>query len=177
MRWIFCPVAWRSALVDIVRPVLATVTAYSVGLFIHVLAVVLAFGPTFGYGFFIGFADTRAPAAVPAVHRAVRLTNLFLVTPAMIVVLAAGIYLMAKGDWGNPSWITVGFIAIILLFGLVHAFFQPRTRKAIELSERDLAAGGELSDEYRRVSAQMARAGQLAGLIVAVAIFFMVVKP
>lgn len=156
---------------------LATVTAYSVGLFIHVLAVVLAFGPTFGYGFFIGFADTRAPAAVPAVHRAVRLTNLFLVTPAMIVVLAAGIYLMAKGDWGNPSWITVGFIAIILLFGLVHAFFQPRTRKAIELSERDLAAGGELSDEYRRVSAQMARAGQLAGLIVAVAIFFMVVKP
>jgi uncharacterized membrane protein len=161
----------------IVRPVLATVTAYGVGLFIHILAVVLAFGPTFGYGFFIGFADTRAPAAVPAVHRAVRMTNLFLVTPAMIVVLAAGIYLMVKQDWGNQSWITVGFVAIILFFGLVHAFFQPRTRKAIELAERDLAAGGELSDEYRRVSAQMARVGQLAGLIVAVTIFFMVVKP
>jgi hypothetical protein len=45
------------------------------------------------------------------------------------------------------------------------------------LAERDLAAGGELSDEYRRISAQMARVGQLAGLIVAVTIFFMVVKP
>ena len=156
---------------------LADITGYNVGLFIHVLAVVLAFGPTFGYGFFIAFADTKAPSAVPAVHRAVRLTNLFLVTPAMIVVLAAGIYLMAKGDWGNQSWITVGFIAIIVLFGLIHAFFNPRTRTAIELSERDLAAGGELSGEYRRVSAQMARVGQLAGLIVAVAIFFMVVKP
>jgi uncharacterized membrane protein len=166
-----------AALPDIFLPVLATITAYSVGLFIHILAVVLAFGPTFGYGFFIGFADTKAPAAVPAVNRAVRMTNLFLVTPAMIVVLAAGIYLMAKGDWGNQSWITVGFVAIIVLFGLVHGFFNPRTRKAIELSERDLAAGGELSDEYRRVSAQMARVGQLAGLIVAVAIFFMVVKP
>jgi uncharacterized membrane protein len=163
--------------IDIVRPVLATITAYGVGLFIHILAVVLAFGPTFGYGFFIGFADSRAPAAVPAVNRAVNLCNFFLVTPAMIVLLAAGIYLMVKGDWGNQSWITVGFIAIVVLFGLVHAFFIPRTRKAIALSERDLAAGGQLSNEYKRVSAQMARVGQLAGLIVAVAIFFMVVKP
>jgi uncharacterized membrane protein len=166
-----------AALPDIFLPVLATVTAYNVGLFIHILAVVLAFGPTFGYGFFIGFADNRAPAAVPAVHRAARMANLYLVTPAMIVVLAAGIYLMAKGDWGNPSWITVGFVAIIVLFGLVHGFFNPRTRKAIELSERDLAADGKLSDEYSRVSMQIARVGQLAGLIVAVAIFFMVVKP
>ncbi|HKH14272.1 MAG TPA: DUF2269 family protein [Solirubrobacterales bacterium] len=157
---------------------LATVTAYNVGLFIHILAVVLAFGPTFAYGFFIGFADTKAPAAVPAVNRAVLLTNLFLVTPAMIVALAAGIYLLAKGDISSSeSWVTVGFVAIIVLFGLVHAFFNPRTRKAIELSERDLAAGGELSAEYRAVSAQMARVGQLAGLIVVVAIFFMVVKP
>jgi uncharacterized membrane protein len=164
--------------VDIFPPVLATVTAYSVGLFIHVLAVVLAFGPTFGYGFFIGFADTKAPAAVPAVNRAVLMTNLFLVTPAMIVVLAAGIYLLAKGDISaSESWVTVGFVAIIVLFGLVHGYFNPRTRKAIELSERDLAAGGELSAEYRGVSAQMARVGQLAGLIVAVTIFFMVVKP
>jgi uncharacterized membrane protein len=160
-----------------VRSVLATVTGYSVGLFIHILAVVLAFGPTFGYGFFIGVADTRAPAAVPAVNRAVNLCNLFLVTPAMIILLAAGIYLMVKGDWGSQSWITVGFIAIVVLFGLVHGFFVPRTRKAIELSERDVAAGGELSEEYKRVSAQMARVGQLAGLIVAVTIFFMVVKP
>jgi uncharacterized membrane protein len=158
--------------------VLATITAYSVGLFIHILAVVLAFGPTFGYGFFIGFADANAPAAVPAVNRAVRLTNLFLVTPAMIVVLAAGFYLVSKGDISmSESWITVGLVAIIVLFGLIHGFFNPRTRMAIQLAERDLAAGGVLSDEYRRVSAQMARVGQLAGLIVAVAIFFMVVKP
>jgi uncharacterized membrane protein len=158
--------------------VLATVTAYNVGLFIHVLAVVLAFGPTFGYGFFIGYADSNAPAAVPAVNRAVRMTNLYLVTPAMVVVLAAGLYLLSKGDISaSESWVTVGFVAIIILFGLIHGFFNPRTKKAIQLAERDLAAGGELSGEYSRISAQMARVGQLAGLIVAVTIFFMVVKP
>jgi uncharacterized membrane protein len=108
----------------------------------------------------------------------VRLTNLFLVSPAMIVVLAAGFYLLAEGDISmGESWVTVGLVAIIVLFGLVHGFFNPRTRRAIELAERDLAAGGELSSEYRRISSQMARVGQLAGLIVAVAIFFMVVKP
>jgi uncharacterized membrane protein len=174
----FLPLARRSVQSVIVRPVLATVTAYNVGLFIHVLAVVLAFGPTFGYGFFIGFADSRAPAAVPTVLRAAQLTDRFLVTPAMVVLLAAGIYLLAKGDISaSESWVTVGFVAIIVLFGMVHGFFGPRYRKGIELAERDLGAGGELSAEYRRVSAQVARGGQLAGLIIAVAIFFMVVKP
>lgn len=162
----------------IVRHVLADVTAYHVGLFIHVLAVVLAFGPTFAYGFFIGYADTKAPAAVPAVLSAVNLTNRYLVTPAMVVVLAAGFYLLAKGDISaGESWVQVGFIAIAILFGLVGGYFVPRTRKAIELSERDLAGSGGLSDEYRKLSAQMARVGQLAGLVVAVTIFFMVVKP
>ncbi len=157
----------------------ADVTAYNVGLFIHVLAVVLAFGPTFGYGIFIGFAETKAPNAVPAVLKAVNLTNRYLVTLAMVVVLAAGFYLLAEGDISaSESWVQVGFVAIAILFGLVGGFFVPRTRKAIELAERDLTAGGgELSHEYRKVSAQMARVGQLAGLIVAVTIFFMVVKP
>jgi Na+/proline symporter len=159
--------------------VVADVTAYNVGLFIHVLAVVLAFGPTFGYGIFIGFAETKAPNAVPAVLKAVNLTNRYLVTLAMVVVLAAGFYLLAEGDISaSESWVQVGFVAIAILFGLVGGFFVPRTRKAIELAERDLTAGGgELSHEYRKVSAQMARVGQLAGLIVAVTIFFMVVKP
>jgi uncharacterized membrane protein len=156
---------------------LADVTGYNLGLFLHVLAVVVAFGPTYAYGIFIGFAETRAPASTPAVLRAVNATNMFMVTPAMIVVLAAGIYLMVDQDWGSQSWITVGFIAIILLFGLVHGFFLPQGRRALSLAERDLAAGSELSAEYRSVSSRIARVGQLAGLIVVVAIFFMVVKP
>jgi uncharacterized membrane protein len=158
--------------------VLADVTGYNLGVFIHILAVVVGFGPTFAYGFFIAFAETRAPASTPAVLQAVNMTNRFLVTPAMIVLLAAGIYLMADNDIdASESWITVGFVAIILMFGLVHGFFLPQGRRALSLAERDLAAGSELSAEYRSVSSRIARVGQLAGLIVVVAIFFMVVKP
>jgi uncharacterized membrane protein len=156
----------------------STITAYGVGRFIHVLAVVLAFGPTFGYAFFMGFADSKAPVSVPAVLRAAQLSDRYLVTPAMIVVLAAGFYLLADGDISaGESWVTVGFVAIVILFGMVHGFFAPRYRKGIELAERDLGGGGDLSDEYRAVSRQIARGGQIAGLLIAVTIFFMVVKP
>jgi uncharacterized membrane protein len=156
----------------------STITAYGVGRFIHVLAVVLAFGPTFGYAFFMGFADSKAPVSVPAVLRAAQLSDRYLVTPAMIVVLAAGFYLLADGDISaGESWVTVGFVAIVILFGMVHGFFAPRYRKGIELAERDLGGGGDLSDEYRAVSRQIARGGQMAGLLIAVTIFFMVVKP
>jgi uncharacterized membrane protein len=156
----------------------ATITAYGVGKFIHVLAVVLAFGPTFGYAFFMGFADTKVPASVPTVLRSAQLSDRFLVTPAMIVVLLAGIYLLADGDISaGESWVAVGFAAIIVLFGMVHGFFAPRYRKGIALAERDLQAGNELSDEYRAISRQIARGGQIAGLLIAVTIFFMVVQP
>src|SRR4051794_41198690 len=118
-------IAVLAATPGIVRPVLATFTAYGVGLFIHILAVVLAFGPTFGYGFFIGFADTKAPAAVSAVHRAANKANLFLVTPGVGVLLAAGIFPMGKGGWGEQALGTLGFIAVILMFGVVDPFFLP----------------------------------------------------
>ena len=44
--------------------VLANITDYSVGLFIHILAVVLTFGPTFGYGFLFSVLP-KYPRAAP----------------------------------------------------------------------------------------------------------------
>jgi uncharacterized membrane protein len=157
---------------------LATITGYSVGLFIHVLAVVLAFGPTFGYGFFVAVAEGSAPRSVPTVLLGVQKVDRFLVQPGLIVVLLAGIYMLAKADISaSESWVTVGFVAIIVLFGLSHGFFRPQTTKALELAERDLKAGDTLSDEYGAISKRLENVGKLAGLIVVVTIFFMTVKP
>jgi uncharacterized membrane protein len=157
---------------------LATITAYGVGAFIHVLAVVLAFGPTFGYGIFIGVAEGSAPRSVPAVLRGIQQTDRFLVQPGLIVVLLAGIYMLAKADIpASESWVSVGFVAIVVLFGMAHGFFRPNVRRALELAERDLASGDALSDEYGAVSKKLEVGGKVAGLIVATTIFFMVVKP
>jgi len=155
----------------------ATITGYSVGLFIHILAVVMAFGPTFGYGFIFSVAPQH-PTATPALLAGVQRIDRYLVNPGMVVLLVAGIYLMSEGSWdASEGFIALGFVAIIALFGLQHGFFQPQTRKAKALAERDLESGDSLSAEFRAVSQRIGQVGGLAGLIVVVTIFFMVVKP
>lgn len=152
---------------------------YKIALFLHILAVVLAFGPTFGYALFFSTAP-QYPRAVPAILTGVQRCDRYLVQPGMIVLLLAGIYLLIASDdaWsGSDAFVTVGFIAIIALFGLQHAFFRPQTARAKELAERDLQKGDELSAEFAEVSERLSNVGKLAGLIVVVTIFFMTYKP
>jgi uncharacterized membrane protein len=161
-------------------PLASIVSAdYKIALFLHILAVVLAFGPTFGYALFFSVAP-QYPRAVPAILTGVQRTDRYLVNPGMIVLLLAGIYLLIASDdaWGGgDAFITIGFLAIIVLFGLQHAFFQPQTAKAKEIAERDLKAGDELSPEFEEISERLSQVGKIAGLIVVVTIFFMSYKP
>jgi uncharacterized membrane protein len=159
---------------------LATIVdpGYKIALFLHILAVVLAFGPTFGFGFFVAAAEGSSPRSVPTVLRGVQMVDRFLVQPGLVVLLLAGIYLLADGPWeAGDAFISVGFLAIIVLLGLSHGFSRPQTAKALELAERDLKAGDTLSEEYGAISKRLENVGKLAGLIVAVTIFFMAYKP
>lgn len=152
---------------------------YKIALFLHVLAVVLAFGPTFGYALFFSVAP-QYPRATPAILAGVQKCDRYLVNPGMVVLLLAGIGLLSASDgaWdASDAFVTVGFIAIIALFGLQHGFFQPQTRKAKALAERDLQAGDTLSPEFEAVSQRIGQVGALAGIVVVVAIFFMAYKP
>lgn len=156
---------------------LATITGYSIGLFVHVLAVVLTFGPTFAYGIIFSLMPQH-PRSAPAFFDAIRKVDNYLVNPGTLIVLLAGIYLMADGHWdGGEAFIAVGFVAIVVLMGLQHAFFRPQGRKAQELAERDLKAGDTFSAEFEEVARRLGTVGPIAGLIVVVTIFFMVVKP
>ena len=158
---------------------LATIVdpGYKIALFLHTLAVVLAFGPTFGYALFFSVAP-QYPRATPAILSGVQKCDRYLVNPGMIVLLAAAIYLLIDGPWETSDvFISVGFVAIIALFGLQHAFFTPQTRRAKELAERDLKSGDQLSDEFMEVSGRIGKVGMLAGVIVIVTVFFMTYKP
>lgn len=156
---------------------LGTITAYGVGLFIHILAVVLAFGPTFGYAFFFSVLPEH-PRATPALLAGIQKIDRYLGVPGALVVLLAGIYVFGKGNWdGGEAFIIVGLIAIFIVLGLQHAFFIPQVRRARELAERDLEAGDALSDEFTAVSERIGRVGTFAGIVIVVTIFFMTVKP
>src|SRR5215203_4330963 len=150
--------------------VLADITGYSLGLFIHILAVVLAFGPTFAYGLIFSVMP-KYPRSAPAFFEAIRRVDTYLVNPGMVVVLLAGLYLMSDGGWdGSEAFIVVGFLAIIALFGLQHAFFRPQGQRAKQLAERDLKNGDTLSAEFEEISRRLGTVGPIAGLIVVVAI-------
>jgi uncharacterized membrane protein len=154
-------------------------SGYKIALFLHILAVVIAFGPTFGYSLFFSVAP-QYPRAVPAIIAGVQRCDRYLVNPGMVILLLAGIYLLAASDsaWdGGDAFIVVGFIAIIGLFGLQHAFFQPQARRAKEIAERDLQRGDTLSPEFEAIGQRLGQVGSLAGLAVVVTVFFMVYKP
>ena len=158
---------------------LATIISpgYKFALFLHILAVVLAFGPTFGYALFFSVVPQH-PRATPAILAGIQKTDRYLVNPGMIVLLLAGIYLLADGPWKtSDAFIGVGFLAILVLFGLQHGFFQPKVREARALAERDLKAGDTLSAEFTALGDRIGKVGTLAGLIVVVTIFFMASKP
>lgn len=161
-------------------PLASIVSAdYKIALFLHLLAVVLAFGPTFGYGILYSVLP-QFPRSAPAILAGIQKTDRYLVNPGMIVILLAGIYLMVASDdvWkGDEAFIIVGFLAIIALFGLQHGVFQPQGRKLQELAERDLKAGDELSPEFQAIGQRLGQLGGLAGAIVVVTIFFMTYKP
>lgn len=156
---------------------LATILFYDVVVAVHVAAVVIAFGVTFAYPVIVPWVTRTQPSAVPMTHRLQAHLNQRLTTPVMVLVLLSGIYLAADRDLFKQPWVTVPMVIIIVIFGLVGAFFIPQDKKLADLAERDLAAGGDFSAEYQAASRRVAIVGAITGLMILTAIFFMVVKP
>ena len=157
------------------------VSFYDVVLWVHISAVVLAFGPTFAFGIYVGLTAKNHPRSIPAVIEAQNVVNRAMVTGAGILVLLSGLYLAADGEWFDEVFVGVGIVAIIVLLGLVHGFFLPNDRRALAAARRDIDAARdgevEFGEEFARASAASARVGPIAGLIVILTIYFMTAKP
>jgi len=150
---------------------------YDIVLFVHVLAVVLAFGVVFTYPLLDAHMRKTSPGDLVALHRMQVFLTRHLITPMMVVVLAAGLYL-ALDRWKlGDGWISATFAILIVLFGLVGAVFTPSEKRLAQLAARDAQAGGARSAEYEREAKKLAMFGALAGLLIIVAIFLMTVKP
>lgn len=158
----------------------ANVTVEGVVLFLHVLAVVAAFGPTFAYGLFLATAMSTNQAAVPTVLRGVRKVDDALGWPGLAILLLSGVWLVSDGDlpweWSD-TFVSVGLLAIVVLAAMAFFFFRPRLRQGVEMAERDLSSGGQLSEEFQELAKRVAIGGHISTVIVLVALFFMTVKP
>ena len=154
---------------------------YDVVVWLHITAVVVAFGPTFAFGIYLATTGSNYPRSVPAVLEAQSVVNRTLVTLGGVVVLLSGLYLAADGDWFDEVFVAVGIVSILVLLGLVHGFFEPNDRRTKAVAQRDIEAAGpgevQFSEEFKARSGRSARVGALAGLIVILTIYFMAAKP
>ncbi len=157
------------------------VTFFDVVVWVHVSAVVIAFGPTFAFGMYMAMTASRHPRSMPAALEAQIAVIRSLVTIGAVVILLSGLYLAADADQFSEVYVGVGIVAIIVLLGLVHGFFLPNDRRALAAAKRDIEAAGDgevrFGAEFDRASRASARMGPIAGLIVILTIYFMVAKP
>ena len=161
---------------------LASVSAYTISIWIHVSAAVVGFGATFAGAVAFPLALRTYPRHLPFVHHLSLAINRRLATPALVVLIVTGFYQVSKGDWKMSSfWISGTLVIAIVLGGLIGAYFVPTDKKLAALAERELAAAGDgpftPSAEYQALSQREGAIGGLAGLLVLAALFLMITKP
>jgi uncharacterized membrane protein len=150
---------------------IATVTFTSVVLWIHIAGVVIAFGGVFAYPLWFTLLRRAEPAQRAFFHHAQAQLGKYVISPGMLVILVAGIYLASKLEVWSESWVGIPLAILIVLGGLGGAYFAPREQKLAEL-----AVDGR-DGEYEALFAQVRTVTLLAAALVLVAMFFMVVKP
>jgi uncharacterized membrane protein len=158
------------------------VTNYEVSLFIHITAAVVGLGVTFAEAFTYPVAMSMNPRFLPYKHRFQLALNVFLVLPALVVVLATGLYQVSEFDFDlGDFWLSGTMTIVIVLAAMLAAYFIPEDRRLQAMVERDIEASGSgeivLSPEYRRRVRLEAALGTFADLLVIAAIYLMVTKP
>jgi small-conductance mechanosensitive channel len=160
----------------------SSLTFTQVVLFLHIAAVVVAFGVTFAYPIIVPATIRKAPRHAAWLHQMQHQIGQMIITPAAALVLLTGIYLAADLDVFSEWWVGVPLVAILVILGLGGAYFSPRDKKLAELAERDIAAAGPdgeiaWSQEYQDLGRQVGMVGSLVSLLVLIVIFIMVVGP
>jgi uncharacterized membrane protein len=151
---------------------------YEISVFVHVSAVVVGFGATFGEALLFPVAMKAGVRHLPYVHQVQLAINQRMAGPALGLVILTGIYQTIDGDWGFGSfWISATFAIAIILGGMIGAYFVPTDRRLAAQAQREIDETGNVSDDYQRAARTEGIIGAVAGLLVIVAIFLMVTKP
>jgi uncharacterized membrane protein len=158
---------------------------YDASVAIHVMAVIVAFGPLFAFPLFISVTERRDRLSLPVVLRAVNRTERAIVVPAGALLGFTGVYLAIDGPFtfDDDMWMTIGFALYLLVFGTLVLVVEPMRAQAADEADRLLAEAGEddhelaLSDAYR---ARMRLPNALMpaiGIVILFVVYLMEVKP
>ncbi len=151
--------------------VLSTVTFYDVVLWVHITAVVVAFGALFAYPLFLA-VNSRAPIAERGNFHRLQIAFSKRVTgPTIAVILAAGIYLASDAHLWSQGWVGAGLGLLIVIAGLGATVLRKGEERLLALS-----AAGDEGGYAAALRTLMAWTAVTIGLLV-LTIFLMAAKP
>jgi uncharacterized membrane protein len=158
------------------------VTNFEFSLFIHITAAIIGLGAPFVEAFTYPVAMRMNPRFLPYKHRFQLAINSFLALPALVVVLATGLYQVDELGYELGDFWLSGTMAIVIVLALMLvAYFIPEDRRLQRMVERDIEASGSgevaLSNDYLRRVRLEAALGTVADLLVIAAVYLMVTKP
>jgi uncharacterized membrane protein len=158
------------------------VSNVEVSLFIHITAAIIGLGVTFAEGLTYPVAMRLNPRFLPFKHRLQLAINALLAGPALVVVLATGLYQVDElGYELGDFWLSGTLAIVVILAVMLAAYFIPEDRRLQAMVERDIEASGSgevvLSDQYLRRVRLEAAMGTVADLLVIAAVYLMVTKP
>jgi uncharacterized membrane protein len=161
---------------------LLAVTNLEISLFIHISAAIIGLGVTFAEGLTYPVAMRLNPRFLPFKHRLQLAINGLMALPALVVVLATGLYQVDELGYELGDFWLSGTLGIVLILAvMVVAYFIPEDRRLQAMVERDIEASGSgevvLSDQYQRRVRVEAGMGVIADLLTIAAVYLMVTKP
>ena len=153
---------------------------------IHILAVVVGFGPVFAYPLLVVAARRADPAVLPWLFGTMQRIGRMLVNPGLLVVVLAGVYLASHLHQWSRFYVQWGVGAALAIGAIEGSFMIPREGRLARIAARDVAAGADgagaggaergtvaLSVEYYSTLRQLAIGGALLDLIVVATVFMM----
>lgn len=150
---------------------LVAVGLYDVVLWVHITAVIVAFGALFAYPVFLA-VNARAPLAQRAtLHRLQIAFSKRVTGPTIGVILLAGIYLAGDAHAWSEAWVIVPLVLLFVIAGL--------GATVLRRGEEGLLACAEAGDEegYARTLARVRLWTWVVLALIVFVVFVMAAKP
>jgi len=150
---------------------------YNLVLVLHLLAVIIGFGPTFIAGFYGKEAEKLPGREGLAVAQTTLNVTGRIPTAAVAAVPILGILLILLSDdfWKfSEPWISISFLLYIVLMGLATGVLVPTIRRMV--AKRSGTEGAQ-SLEVQAMGKKVATISAIVNLLWVVILFLMVFKP
>lgn len=147
------------------------ITFYDTVLWVHIVAVVVAFGALFAYPVFFAVNAAAPITERTGLHRMQIAFSKKVTGPVLGVVLLAGAYLATDRNSWAEVWVTVPLLILFVVAGLGSTVLRRSEEAMVESS----AAGDETA--YATALGQAKQWTFVTLGLITLAIFFMTVKP